>query len=366
MTYLLGIDQGGTKTTAIVGDESGHILGIGNSFGAVHSVHGMPRAMEASKRACEEAMDSAGLTYDDIYGIYGGVSGMDWEYERALIENAMRETFPVKRIRVVNDCIIAMRSATDSPRSAVICAGTGVNCAVRCGDREIVFGYYIPDSMQGGAAIGLQAIQRVFDAEAGVGKKTLLTGRILRHFGVSTVDRLLQKYVEKEITQIALTELPRLVEEAALEGDRVADQIYADFARGIVPYIHAGMRRLGMLEEPADVVLSGSIFKCRAAGLQETVRKCLLEKAPRVNVIDAEYEPIIGAYLLGLDDLPEIYFPDVYQNIKKEHGNYKILRKEGGNHEKEDKEKNVDSGSGVCNGSRLSYNSGYGSRSDDP
>ncbi len=328
MTYLLGIDQGGTKTTAIVGDERGHILGIGNSFGAVHSVHGMSRAMEAGRRACGEALENAGLTYADIYGIYGGVSGLDWEYERGLIENAMRESFPVKRIRVVNDCIIAMRSATDSPKSAVICAGTGVNCAVRSGDREIVFGYYIPNSIQGGASIGLQALQRVFDAEAGVGEETVLTERLLQYFHASTVDCLLQRYVDSEITQASLTELPRLVEEAALGGDRVADQIYADFARGIVPYIHAGMRRLGILEEPVDVVLSGSIFKCRAAGLQETVRKCLLEKAPGANIIDAEYEPIIGAYLLGLDDLPEISFSDVYQNIKKEHGNYNILRKD--------------------------------------
>ena len=326
MTYLIGLDQGGTKTTALVGDETGRILGMGNSFGAVHSIHGMHRAMDAAACACKEAVSQAGLSLTQIHGIYGGVSGLDWDYERELIENAMKKVFPVQRIHVVNDCLIALRSATMAPNSAVICAGTGVNCAVRSPEGEIVFGYYIPDSLQGGAAIGLQALLKVFDAQAGVGQPTLLTGRLLNWFNVPDVETLLHWFVDRKIGQADYPKLPILVEEAALEGDAVADGIYADFARGIVPYIHAGMRRLGILQEKTDVVLSGSIFKCRAPGLMDTVRSCLLKEAPNAQIIDAEYEPVIGAYLMGLDALPGTDYEAVGNQIREQKNQYKISR----------------------------------------
>ena len=328
MTYLIGLDQGGTKTTAIVGDETGKILGIGNSFGAVHSIHGMDRAMEAARGACMEALGQAGLSLDRIYGIYGGVSGLDWDYERGLIENAMRKEFPDVHLEVVNDCLIALRSATRADNSAVICAGTGVNCAVRSPKGEVIFGYYIPDSLQGGAAIGLQTLLKVFDAEAGVGEATILTQRLLAHFGVPDVETLLHRFVDKQITPEDYTKLPILAEEAALEGDAVANRIYADFARGIVPYIHAGMRKLGILQEKTDVVLSGSIFKCRAPGLTETVRTCLLAEAPNAQIINAEYEPVIGAYLMGLDALDDIDYEAVGDRIREQKNKYKISRRD--------------------------------------
>ena len=328
MTYFLGLDQGGTKTTAIVGDECGRILGMCSTFGAVHSIDGMHRAMEASRLATGEALSHAGITYGDLYGIYGGVSGIDWEYERPLVEEAFRREFPVKRVCIINDCLIAMRAATHSPQSAVICAGTGVNCAVRNGEQEIVFGYYIPDSLQGGNAIGMRAVQKVFDAQAGVGEETMLTELLLEYFKSENVDQLLRKYVEKQIPQHEITALPRLVEEAALAGDHAADEVYADFARGIVPYIHAGMRKLGILDRNVDVVLSGSIFKCRAKGLQETVRNCILEKAPFANIIDAEYEPIIGAYLLGLEDYGKADLRMIEHRLGEQKKLYKISRKE--------------------------------------
>lgn len=327
MNYILGIDQGGTKTAAVIGDFEGHILGIGKSFGAIHSVHGMPRAMEAMKAACDAALKQAGAEYGDIYGIYGGISGLDWDYEYELLVSAMHRVIPVERIYAVNDCIIALRSASSAENSAVICAGTGVNCAVRNKNRQIIFGYYIPDSLQGGSAIGQQALQAVFDAQAGVGEPTLLTQKLLGFYALPDVDSLLMRYINKEIPPDSISRLSRLAEEAALEGDGPADRLFESFAKGIVPYIHSGMKKLGIAEEPVDVVLSGSIFKCRAKSLQDTVRFCLRDGFPGINIIDARYEPVIGAYLLGLDQVPEADFTRVWENIESEQNKFHISRR---------------------------------------
>lgn len=333
MAYILGIDQGGSKTAAIVGDEQGNILGMGKSFGAVHSISGMDKAMEACKLASSQALEEAGLAYSDIDILCGGISGMDWDYEKELIENALKEALGISNVHIVNDCIIAMRSSTENKRSAVICAGSGVNCAVRDNDRQIVFGYYIPDNLQGGEAIGEAAVQKVFDAEAGIIGPTILKDMILEYLGVESAEKLLQMRVEEKLSSKEFLSLPVLVEKAALEGDAAANSVFEDFARAITPYIHAGMEKFGILNEATDVVLSGSIFKCRAESLIGTIEKCIMEKAPKANIIHAGYEPIVGAYLLGLDDYHIRIGEDVYRNINE--GNYKkhILRK-GGNNEK--------------------------------
>ena len=51
----MGIDQGSSKTYAIVGDDGGNVLGFGKSYGACHSNTGMKYAMKAVKEAVNEA-----------------------------------------------------------------------------------------------------------------------------------------------------------------------------------------------------------------------------------------------------------------------------------------------------------------------
>lgn len=326
MAYLMGIDQGGSKTAAIIGDEHGHILGMGKSFGAVHSVNGMDKALLAARQAFEQALAQAELSFTDIYGIYGGVSGLDWDYEKALVTDAVKEEFGVSNISIVNDCLIAMRAATNNEKCAAICAGSGVNCAVRNGKDQILFGYYIPDDLQGGSSIGMKAVQRVFDSYAGVVEETLLTSYLLEIFQVSSVDELLQKKVNGGIHASDYLKLPIVVEKAALEGDLTAKRIYQEFAQGIVPYIISGMRKMDILNEKVDVVLSGSIFKCKEPVLRRTVESELKAKAARVNIIDAVYEPIVGAYLSGLDEYWGKTPEDVYSVLKEEQVKFNILR----------------------------------------
>ncbi|MGO5544036.1 N-acetylglucosamine kinase [Blautia sp. HCP3S3_H10_1] len=326
MKYFMGIDQGGSKTAAIVGDEYGHILGMGISFGAVHSVDGMEVAMKAAEEAFDQALNEAGLSYKDIYGLYGGMSGIDWAYEKELVQNAMYDHFKISHISIVNDCLIAMRAATDSDKCGIICAGSGVNCAVRNGKKEIIFGYYIPDSIQGGVSIGAAAVQKVFDAQAGVGAPTILTDYLCELFHAESVDELLQMRAEHKIGSNDYLGLPKVVEKAALEGDKVAIRIYEDFAKGIVPYILSGMRTLDILEEKVDIVLSGSIFKCKVPVLRETVDAELRKEAANINIIDSVYEPIVGAFLMGLDDYHKKVPSEVYAEIEKEKNKYNILR----------------------------------------
>lgn len=303
MEYFLGIDQGGSKTAAVVGDGSGRILGIGYSHGSCYSEPGMLEdAMNACAEAAENAAAQAGIDASQIGYLCGGITGIDWEGDGRFVEEQLGKRLGIARIRAVNDCIIAMRAGTSAPNRAVICAGSGLNCAVHTAEGEVIFGFYIPDEYQGGAAIGRAALQKVFDAEAGVGIPTALKKDLLQHFQAENVDQLLKKYVEKRISYAEILALPPIVEQETFRGDQAASDIFRTFAEGVVPYLISGMKKMGVQHEPVDVVLSGSVFKCKASVLKDTIRRRILEAAEKAVIIDAEFEPVIGAYLSALDD----------------------------------------------------------------
>ena len=332
MKYVLGIDQGATKTHALIADERGHLLGIGTGAGACHSITGMDSAMRGVEESVTEALSMASLSLSDISSLAAGMTGVDWSDEAGLLTNALEETLGIRKenIHVVNDCIIALRAGTTSPMGCILCAGTGLNCGVRdAAGREYTFGYYIPDEDQGGGALAVRALQAVFDAECGMGSPTSLTARLLALTSCQTVDDLLRKKVENRLTKAEKHEIPIIVSEEVLLGDPVSADVLAEFGKDMAAYAVAGIRRLGLENEPIEVIISGSVFKCRAPLLLETVRKVILSAVPQARIIESILEPVVGAVLLALDDLgPDAADADTIQeNIEADAPRFQMIRK---------------------------------------
>ncbi len=326
MDYVLGIDQGGSKTHAVIADETGKILGMGKSYGACHSSSSIEYAIGAVMEASEEAFKQCGLLRDDVTTIVGGLTGIDWDYEAELLENSIREYFPKADIKVVNDCIIAMRAASRRNYCGILCAGSGLNCAVQKDDECFVYGFYIPDEYQGGWSLGKKALQAVFDSEMGLLEKTSLTGQLLKYFHTKTVDELLYRRVKGKISSKEYLALPMILEEEAKRGDKVATDIWLDFGRTIVNFLAVRIKKMGIINKKVDIVLSGSIFKCQLEEFRTTIREEILKKMPNANIIESKYEPIIGAVLMGLQRLHGDLTDEIYENIRKSGDNYPVWR----------------------------------------
>lgn len=261
-------------------------------------------------------------------GSAGGLTGIDWDYEAELLENEIQKHFPKAHVKIVNDCIIAMRAATRKQQCGILCAGSGLNCAVQNGENCFVYGFYIPDEYQGGWSLGRRAIQAVFDAHMGLLEKTELTPRLLRHFRVRTVDELLYMQVTGKIKSSDYLSLPIILEEAAQKGDKTAGDIWIHYGKKIVAYLEARMNKMGILGCDVDIVLSGSIFKCKFQGFQEAVKEEILKRIPGANVIAAEYEPVIGAVLMGINGMNGVLTENIYRNIEKGADRFPVRRLE--------------------------------------
>lgn len=326
MKYVMGIDQGSSKTYAIVGDDSGNVLGFGKSHGACHSNTGMKFAMEAVKEAVEEALKQAGLELSEIDTLAAGMTGMDWEFEEKLLKEELEQLTRIENILVVNDCIIAMRAGSSHPYGAVLCAGSGLNCAVRDRNgKEFVYGFYIEEEYQGGAALGKACVKAVTDSYVGMGEKTMLTKMLLKRFDCKDVDELLFKKVTEKIALKDYLSLPIVLEEAARLGDKVSKNIWYRFGRQFGRYVIAAMKRMDMLDYEAEVVLSGSIFKCREPELRQGVEDELRKDAPLAKIVDAVYEPIVGAYLMAIERSGNEGGP-VLQNLEKYSRSFQLKR----------------------------------------
>lgn len=327
MKYILGIDQGGSKTHAAIAEETGTIIGLGKGAGACHSTTGMDVAMEAAAEAVAEASAQANISLSEVAVIGAGMTGVDWDFEAQLLEEALRKRFGVLQIAVVNDAIIAMRSGTTKRNSAVICAGTGLNCAVKKGEEIFTYGFYIPDEHQGGVALGKKAVQAVFDSHMGLIAETSLTKKVLELLKVGNVDELLYQSVVGKIKDKDYSKLPIMLEEEAIGGDEIAIEIWREYGEILANYVIARMRKMDLLNEEIDIVLSGSILKCKVRDLHEALESRICGEALKANITKAKYEPVVGAVLLGLDycyenELP----PKVYENMEKSTKNFALKR----------------------------------------
>lgn len=297
---ILAIDQGGSKTAALVAGNDGSILGIGTGFGACHFSAGVETAMTAVAIASREALSQASMALTDITLISAGLAGANWPDEIQMLEAELRQRFGVENVAVYNDCVIALSGGTDNPNAIVLCGGTGLNCAVSTDTGVLrVYNNYIDDLDQGGGSLGARALLAVFQSQIGIQPPTVMTKMALDFFGLDSVDALLLAYQRNQLKK-PLKDMAFLLFEAAGQCDQVAlDVIYA-FGESLSRYVIAGARMYGLIGKPFDVVLSGGIFKAKLPLLMDVISALVHRVAPYANVINAQYEPVIGAAIMGL------------------------------------------------------------------
>jgi hypothetical protein len=101
----------------------------------------------------------------------------------------------------------------------------------------------------------------------------------------------------RRVTELA----PVVLAEA--EHDGVAGSIVARLAAEVVAMVRVALERLGLTQEPVDVVLGGGVLRAGNSHLLGAVEAGLVEVAPLAAVRATSSPPIVGAALLGLDAL---------------------------------------------------------------
>ncbi len=293
---FLGVDGGQSSTTALIGNETGRVVGAGsggpcNHIGGPGGRERFVRAIESClSQACRAAgLDRAAVEFEAAcLGFSGGP-----EDKRPLLEDMLR----TRKLIVTTDAPIALAGATAGQPGIITIAGTGSIAFGRNGAGRTAraggWGYIFGDE-GGGFDIARQALRAALRAEEGWGAATSLHRALLEATGAASANEVLHLFYTTAWPRDRVATLAKLVDEAARAGDAVATAILENAAEQLAALAAMVRRQLFAAGEPARVAYIGGVF--RSAILLDRYR--LLVEAEAGNRCGPPvYGPAAGALL---------------------------------------------------------------------
>ncbi len=313
---VLAVDCGGSKTDAALLRRDGTVLGAArvrastiprsrwDAWTHIEEPHLFLVELAIERAAAQAGLDHRAGTVADVGAFC--LAGADLPSDdRRLLAWIRREAWvgsPLLR----NDTFAVLRAGTDRSWGVAVVCGYGTNCtAVAPDGRTLRYPAVGPISGDwgGGIEIGSRAAWYAVRAEDGRGDKTVMRSRIPEHFGLRRPRQLMEAIYFGKIAEDRLAELAPLVFEAAADGDAVARSIVDQQADEVVTMAGTAIRRLRMRAMDPDVVLGGGVFRNRFEPFFSRIVDGIRAVAPQATIVRLSAPPVVGAAMLGLDEL---------------------------------------------------------------
>ena len=301
MSYVIGIDAGGTKTVCLLADAAGSVVSTARAGGANLQAVGELQVEKVLHDVMEQALGDRDVVPSVICL---GIAGVDRPDDQAVVRSIMKRIGFKARVVIVNDALVALEAGAPGEPGIVIISGTGSIAYGRNAAGEAAraggWGYVLGDEGSG-YWIGRAALRAVLRAADHRGPRTLLTEMLLEHFQVAQPQALLHAVYHTHLAPAAIGALATSVQRAFRAGDAAAVGIL----RGAADELEGGAlsvaRRLDLLPHPFVFVLSGGIFRA-VPWLEQELSRRLPLAAPLSVTRLLEREPAEGAVRLALQE----------------------------------------------------------------
>src|SRR6266849_3774717 len=228
MRYVLGIDAGGTKTRALLADETGQVVGTALGGGANLKTHGELEVEKVLHHVAEVAESRAGFRPE---AVALGIAGADRPHDQAVLAGVFKRIGFKIHVVITNDARIAFVAGSDKRVGLALVCGTGSIAWGRNARGEIAraggWGWHLGDEGSG-FWIGERAIREVLCAADGRGPATSLDRPLFEHFAIQRPSEILHAIYDEEYPRTRVAKFAARVEEAAMAGDAVAKAILSD------------------------------------------------------------------------------------------------------------------------------------------
>jgi glucosamine kinase len=296
VSFLLGIDGGGSKTLCLIGDEKA-VLGRGASGPSNIVRVGEQRAREAIGVALRQACAAANIHPSQIEKTCIGVAG-GARPETAAVVRQILSGMVEGEIEVVGDMVIALEAACGSGPGVIVIAGTGSIAYGRNAAGQVAraggWGFAISDEGSahwiGRAAIG--AVMRAYDQ----GRNTALLARIMEAWNAETREKLIMAANATPGADFAGL-LPTILA-AAESADPIARDVLAQAGAELARLGHTVIARLFAEVEDAPVGIAGGVFR-NAALVRQVFYNNLRLTHPKIMARETVVEPVNGALELA-------------------------------------------------------------------
>ncbi len=299
---VLAIDAGNSKTDVCVVSADGDLLSRARAGSFRPHRLGAGPALAEIAPAVEAALAAAG----DVRVAHAAacLANVDFPVEQEAVEAVMAGLDWAPSYEVVNDTFALLRTGLDEARGVAVICGAGINCTGVLPDgttvRFAAVGHLSGD-WGGGDHLWQEAMWWAARAEDGRGPDTALRTELPQHFGLASMAALIEAVHVGGIPEERHRELGPVLFEVADAGDAIAAAVVRRQAEEVVTLAATAIRRLGVIEEPIDVVLGGGVLTGGHAMLLDAITSGLADRAPKAAVRVVAAPPILGAALLGLD-----------------------------------------------------------------
>ncbi len=302
---VLAVDGGNSKVDLALVSRSGELLALDTGPSISHQQVPMEvaiaRLTELTARATRDATAAPGA---DV-GVFC-VAGADFPTDVRVLTAAFGASGVAERVLVHNDAFAALRAGAPSGWGVVVVCGAGVNAAGIGPDgrasRLAGMGDLSGD-WGGGQGIGRAALAAAVRARDGRGPATALARRVPQRLGLRRPIDVTRNIYEGAMSDRRLEELAPLVFEVAAEGDAVARGIVDRLADELAAMAVAIARQLRVARREVDVVLTGGVLRATDEAFHSRLAAGVHRGVPGARLVRLRDRPVLGAALLGLDEL---------------------------------------------------------------
>ena len=299
--YFLGVDIGGTKSHALIADESGNALGFGTFGAGNHEAVGYDGLQRALLSVTESALSMAGIDKNQLTAAGFGIAGYDWPSERQPTLDAIGTLGLKIPIEAVNDTIVGLLAGASQGWGVAVVAGTGTNCWGWDKEHNIGRVTGVGFGEHGGAGCLVdQALTSIAYEWTKRGPETALTIEFLRLTGASDIPSLIEG-IELGSYKINSDNAP-IVYKVATQGDPIALSIIQWAGRELGHSALAVIRQLAIASLEFEVVLVGSLYDMGEM-LIAPMRQVITSEAPLAQLVRLLSPPVVGGVLLAMEQV---------------------------------------------------------------
>ena len=298
----LGVEGGGTKSTAMLVDEQNHI--IVQKEGEDLNYHGEEEKTvrrDLSKLLAPLLRKSKN---GKLYAVFG-LAGLDTKKDETFYRKLVKSVLPPKSIfDVVNDTKTALEACCPNERKRIlVISGTGSNVYGENGTkiaRSIGWDFVFGDEGSG-YDIGTRVLKAAMCSFDGRGQKTIFESLVPKRIGVKTMEdavpTLYTKLRQIQNMKQYVASFASLLDEAIKDNDRVAIEIRQEAIKALTQGISAVTRKLTIASEKFCLGYVGSVWE--TPGMRQRFEDEVKKQYPKVCFSKHDDLSVWGAVLLA-------------------------------------------------------------------
>ncbi len=298
-SFYIGIEGGGTKSSAVMISNAGEILKRETAGPLNFQVLKSSLYCERLVKICESLITECDIRENSIRAVTVASAGISGELEKQKISTFWKNgkySFPVFP---VNDIEAAHYAFFSGGPGVLLNAGTGSIALaknsrgemVRCGGR----GYIVGDEGSG-FAIGRDALSKVFRAYDGMGSCSGLTEIVLKHYSCKYLEDIISKVYSSGPVSANVASIAPEIFYHAENGNEDAESIVNKAINELNDLLESSISKSGKKKSPVFIGLSGGLFSENSYFYKKFV--AIIKKSYTINKQQIDID--VSAALIGM------------------------------------------------------------------